>query len=51
MIAHGSAIDAMVTAGLATATAERVHAGNRTIGVARVRITGAGRAGTGALLQ
>jgi hypothetical protein len=33
----------LVNAGLATATAERVVAGSRTIEVARVRITEAGR--------
>jgi hypothetical protein len=41
MLAHGSSIDMMVelvNAGLATATAERVVAGRRTIEVARVRI-------------
>jgi hypothetical protein len=46
MLAHGFTIDDMVAlahAGLATATAERVVAGSRTIEVARVRITEAGR--------
>jgi hypothetical protein len=46
MLAHGFSIDMMVelvNAGLATATAERVVAGSRTIEVARVRITEAGR--------
>jgi hypothetical protein len=46
MLAHGFSIDMMVElvrAGLATATDERVVAGNRTIEVARVRITEAGR--------
>jgi hypothetical protein len=46
MIAHGFTIDdmaALVRAGLATATAERVVAGRRTIEVARLRITEAGR--------
>jgi hypothetical protein len=46
MLAHGFSIDMMVElvqAGLATATAERVVAGSRTIEVARVRITEAGR--------
>lgn len=46
MLAHGFSIDMMVelvNAGLATATAERVVAGRRTIEVARVRITEAGR--------
>jgi hypothetical protein len=46
MLAHGFSIDMMVevvNAGLATATAERVVAGARTIEVARVRITDAGR--------
>jgi hypothetical protein len=47
MLAHGFSIEQMVElvrAGLATATAERVRAGNRTLEVARVRITEAGRA-------
>jgi hypothetical protein len=46
MLAHGFTIAQMVElvrAGLATATAERVVAGGRTIEVARVRITDAGR--------
>jgi membrane carboxypeptidase/penicillin-binding protein PbpC len=46
MLAHGFTIDMLVElarAGLATATSERVVAGGRTIEVARVRITGAGR--------
>jgi hypothetical protein len=46
MLAHGFKIDVLVElvrAGLATATSERVVAGGRTIEVARVRITGAGR--------
>jgi hypothetical protein len=46
MIAHGFTIEQvveLVRAGLATATAERVVAGSRTIEVARVRITEAGR--------
>jgi hypothetical protein len=46
MLAHGFTIPQMVElvcAGLATATAERVVAGNKTIEVARVRITEAGR--------
>jgi len=46
MLAHGFTIEQMVElvhAGLATATAERMVAGNRTIEVARVRITEAGR--------
>jgi hypothetical protein len=46
MLAHGFSIDMMVglvNAGLATATAERVVAGRRTIEVARVRSTEAGR--------
>jgi hypothetical protein len=46
MIAHGFTIPQMVElvhAGLATATAERVVAGRRTIEVARLRITKAGR--------
>jgi hypothetical protein len=46
MLAHGFTIEQMVElvrAGLATATAERVVAGRRTIEVTRVRITEAGR--------
>jgi hypothetical protein len=46
MLAHGFTIPQMVElvrAGLASATAERVVAGGRTIEVARVRITEAGR--------
>jgi membrane carboxypeptidase/penicillin-binding protein PbpC len=46
MRVHGFTIDMLVElvrAGLATATSERVVAGGRTIEVARVRITGAGR--------
>jgi hypothetical protein len=46
MLAHGFTIVMLVElvrAGLATATSERVVAGGRTIEVARVRITGAGR--------
>jgi hypothetical protein len=46
MLAHGFTVAQMVelvTAGLATATAERVVAGGLTIGVARMRITEAGR--------
>jgi hypothetical protein len=46
MLAHGFTIAQMVElvrGGLATATAERVVAGSRTIEVARVRITEAGR--------
>jgi hypothetical protein len=46
MLAHGCTIAQMVElirAGLATATAECAVAGNRTIEVARVRITDAGR--------
>jgi hypothetical protein len=46
MLAHGFTIPQMVElvrAGLATATAERVRAGNKTIEVPRVRITEAGR--------
>jgi hypothetical protein len=45
-LAHGFSIEMMVElvqAGLATATAERVVAGRRTVEVARVRITEAGR--------
>jgi hypothetical protein len=46
MIADGFTIEQLielVRAGLATATAERMVAGNRTIEVARVRNTEAGR--------
>jgi hypothetical protein len=46
MLAHGFSVAqmvALVRAGLATATAERVVAGGRTMEVARVRITEAGR--------
>jgi hypothetical protein len=46
MLAHGFTIPQMVElvrAGLATATPERVVAGRRTIEVATVRITEAGR--------
>jgi hypothetical protein len=46
MLAHGFTTEQvveLVRAGLATATAERVRAGNRTIEVARVRITEVGR--------
>jgi hypothetical protein len=46
MLAHGFTIGMMVDlvrAGLATATAERVVAGRRTIEVVRVRITDVGR--------
>jgi hypothetical protein len=46
MLAHGFTVEQMVElvrAGLATAKAERVVAGGRTIDVARVRITEAGR--------
>jgi hypothetical protein len=52
MLAHGFTIEQMVqlvNAGLAAATAERVVAGKRTIEVARVRITEAGRRAPGAL--
>jgi hypothetical protein len=45
MLAHGFTIPQMVElihAGLATASAERIVAGRRTIEVARVRITDAG---------
>jgi hypothetical protein len=45
MIAHGFAIEQMVElvrAGLATATAERMVAGNKTIEIARIRITDVG---------
>jgi len=50
MLSHGFTIPQMVElvrAGLATARAERVVAGNRTIEVARVRITEAGRQALG----
>jgi hypothetical protein len=45
MLTHGCTIArlALVRAGLATATAERVIAGSKTIEVARMRITEAGR--------
>jgi hypothetical protein len=46
MIAHGFTVDMLVKlirAGLATAGTERMVAGGRTIEVARVRITDAGR--------
>ena len=46
LAAHGVTIEQMidlVRAGLATATAERIRMGPRTIAVARVRITEAGR--------
>jgi hypothetical protein len=46
MLAHGFTVPQMVElvrAGLATATAERVRAGKREMGVARVKITDAGR--------
>ncbi len=46
MLAHGFTIEQMVEmvrAGLATAQAERVVAGGRTLEVARVRITAEGR--------
>ncbi len=46
MLAHGFTVAQLVELvrdGLATATAERVVAGNRTIEIARVRITEAGR--------
>jgi xanthine dehydrogenase molybdopterin-binding subunit B len=46
MLAHGFTIEMlveMVGAGLATAKVERVVAGGKTIEVARVRITAAGR--------
>jgi fructose-1-phosphate kinase PfkB-like protein len=39
-----------IRAGLATAKAERVVAGGKTIEVTRVRITEAGRAGAGGFL-
>jgi hypothetical protein len=46
MLAHGFSVEqmvALVRAGLATAKAERVVAAGRTVVVARVRITEAGR--------
>jgi len=46
MLAHGFTVERMVElvrAGLAIATAERVVAGNRTMEVATLRITEAGR--------
>jgi hypothetical protein len=46
MLAHGFTVPQLVeiiNAGIATATAERVVAGGRTIEVTRVRITEAGR--------
>jgi hypothetical protein len=46
MLAHGFTIPQMVElvrAGLATATGERVVAGSRKMGIARVRIMEAGR--------
>jgi hypothetical protein len=46
MLAHGFTIPQMVElvrAGLATATTERMRAGNKTMEVARVRITAKGR--------
>jgi hypothetical protein len=46
LLAHGFTVAQMVElvrAGLATATAERLVAGRRTLEVARVRITEAGR--------
>jgi hypothetical protein len=46
MLAHGFTIEQMVElidGGLAMATTERIVAGNRTLEVARVRITEAGR--------
>jgi hypothetical protein len=54
MMAHGFSIEQMVElvrAGVASATAERMVAGNKTMEIARVRITEAGqRALDGALL-
>jgi hypothetical protein len=50
MLAHGFTVAQMVElvrAGLASATAERVIAGRRTVEVARVRITAAGRRALG----
>jgi hypothetical protein len=46
MLAHGFSIDMMVElvrAGLASATADRMVAGNKTMETARVRITEAGQ--------
>jgi hypothetical protein len=46
MLAHGITVEMLVgliEAGLASASAERVRAGNKAIEVARVRITEAGR--------
>ncbi len=46
MLAHGFSIEqlvALVRAGLATASAERMVAGGKAIEVARMRITEAGR--------
>jgi hypothetical protein len=46
LLAHGTTVEQMVAlirAGLASASAERVVGGGRTIEVARVRITEAGR--------
>ena len=46
LLAHGFSIPLLVElvrAGLANASSERVHAGNREIEVTRVRITAAGR--------
>ena len=46
MLAHGFTVPQMVgliRAGLASATPERVRAGSKTIEIARVRITEAGR--------
>jgi hypothetical protein len=46
MLAHGFTVAQMaelVRAGLASATAERMVAGNKTMEIARVRITEAGR--------
>jgi hypothetical protein len=46
MLAHGFSVEQtveLVRAGLATTTAERMVAGGKTIEVARVRITEAGR--------
>jgi hypothetical protein len=48
MLAHGFTVAQMVELvreGFATATAERVVAGGRTIEVARMRVTEAGRRG------
>jgi hypothetical protein len=49
LIAHGFSIKMVeiINAGLATATAERVIAGSKTMEIARVRITEEGRGALG----